>query len=232
MIFVPKLDIIRFSIKTWIAHYKNNNYFSSQIHWFQVRCEDELSSKHPINAGVPQGSILAPTLYNLYTSDIPHSNNTTLATFADDTAIMSSNKCLRSATDHLQEHLLILQHWFHKWRIKINENKSTHITFTLGQKNSQPIKLNNKIIQTQNSVKYLGLHLDKRLTWATHIKIKRSSLNLKLHKFRQLLRSNLSLNNKILIYKQIIRPAMTYGIQLWGTVKKSNLNKFQAFHNI
>ncbi|KAL4136298.1 hypothetical protein QTP88_007846 [Uroleucon formosanum] len=199
---------------------------------FQVRFEDELSTIHPINAGVPQGSILAPTLYNLFTSDIPHSNNTTLATFADDTAILSSNKCLQAATNHLQEHLVILQHWFQKWRIKLNENKSTFITFTLGLKNSQPIKLNNSIIQTQNSIKYLGLHLDKRLTWATHIKNKRSSLNLKLHNFRQLLRSNLSLNNKLLIYKQIIRPAMTYGIQIWGTSKNSNINKFQAFQSI
>jgi len=63
-------------------------------------------------------------------------------------------KCilLTTVTDQLQKHLLIHQHWFHKSRIKINENKSTHITFTLGQKNSQPIKINNKITQTQNSV--------------------------------------------------------------------------------
>jgi hypothetical protein len=101
--------------------------------------------------------------------------------------------------------------------------------FTLGLKNSQPIILNNKIIQTQNSIKYLGLHLDKRLTWVTHIKNKRSSLNLKLHKFRQLLQSNLSLNNKLSCTKKIIQPAMTYGIQIWGTSKNSYLNKFQAF---
>jgi len=61
----------------------------------------------------------------------------------------------------------MLQHWFQKWRIKINEKKSTFITFTLGLKNSQPIILNNKTMQTHNSIKYLGLHLDKRLTWAT-----------------------------------------------------------------
>jgi len=58
------------------------------------------------------------------------------------------------------------------------------------------------------------------------------SFNLKFHKFRQLLRSNLSLKNKLLIYKQIIRPAMTYGIQIWGTSKNSNLKKFQAFQSI
>jgi len=82
------------------------------------------------------------------------------------------------------------------------------------------------------SVKYLGLHLDKRLTWATHIKLKRKSLNLCLHKLRQLLRSKISLENKMLIYKQLIRPAMTYGIQIWGSTKMSNLKIFQAFQSI
>ena len=82
------------------------------------------------------------------------------------------------------------------------------------------------------SVKYLGLTLDQRLTWADHIKTKRTSLNLKLHKLRPLLRSKTSLTNKILIYKQILRPAMTYGIQLWGTSKNSNLIKLQAFQSI
>jgi len=50
---------------------------------FVVRSEDKLSQIHYIKADVPQGSILAPTLYNIFTSDIPHSENTTLAAFAD-----------------------------------------------------------------------------------------------------------------------------------------------------
>jgi hypothetical protein len=62
------------------------------------------------------------------------------------------------------------------------------------------------------SVKYLGFTFDQRLTWADHIKAKRTSLNFKLHKLRPLLRSKTSLINKILIHKQIVRPAMTYGI--------------------
>lgn len=199
---------------------------------FVVRCVDELSNTHPIRAGVPQGSILAPTLYNLYTADLPQSNYTNLATFADDTAITSSSSDILSSTENLQEHLLKLQEWYNIWRIKINETKSTHITFTLRPKNIPPLFLNNQALPLDDSVKYLGVHLDKSLTWATHIKTKRKSLNLTLHKLRHLLKSKTSLNNKILIYKQLLRPAMTYGIQVWGTTKISNLNILQSFQSI
>uniref|UniRef100_A0A2S2PH29 Putative RNA-directed DNA polymerase n=1 Tax=Schizaphis graminum TaxID=13262 RepID=A0A2S2PH29_SCHGA len=199
---------------------------------FVVRCEEEYSNIHTIRAGVPQGSILAPTLFNIYTADLPQSNNTNLATFADDTVITSSSHNLDSAINNLQDHLTNLQNWFNLWRMKINESKSTHITFTFSPKNIPPVYLNDKIIPMGTSVKYLGLHLDKRLTWATHIKLKRKSLNLRLHKVRQLLRSKISLENKMLIYKQLIRPAMTYGIQLWGSTKMSNLKIFQSFQSI
>jgi len=199
---------------------------------FAVRCDDETSNIHPINAGIPQGSILAPTLYNIFTSDIPHSNNTHLATFADDTAILSSNPDSNSSTKSLQDHLNKLQTWFKLWRIKINEEKSTHVSFTLRSTNGLPLSINNNIIPQNNNTKYLGIHLDKKLNWAYHIKNKRKSLNLRLHSLRHLLRSNMPLKTKLLIYKQVIRPAMSYGFQLWGSAKKSNISILQSFQSI
>lgn len=53
---------------------------------------------------------------------------------------------------------------------KIRETKSTHITLILSTKHFPPVFLNNKIILLDTSVKYLGLHLDQRLTRATQIK--------------------------------------------------------------
>uniref|UniRef100_A0A0K8T2N3 RNA-directed DNA polymerase from transposon X-element n=2 Tax=Lygus hesperus TaxID=30085 RepID=A0A0K8T2N3_LYGHE len=44
--------------------------------------------------------------------------------------------------------------------------------------------------------------------------------------------SHLSLHNKLLIYKQILRPIWTYGIQLWGCAKKSNIKTIQTRQNI
>jgi len=142
---------------------------------FAVRCKDEISVSHPIKVGFPQGSILSPTLYNIFTADLPQSNNTTLATFADDTAITSSNSDITTATINLQNHLTQLQEWFNLWKIKINESKSSHITFTLSPKNIPPVHLNNHQIPMHDSVKYLGLLFDKRITWANHIKEKRTS---------------------------------------------------------
>jgi len=74
--------------------------------------------------------------------------------------------------------------------------------------------------------------LGQKLSWANRIKLKRKSLNLKLHQPRQLLRSkNLPLKTKLLVYKQLIRPIITYGIQLWGAVKSSNVETLQSFQS-
>jgi len=56
-----------------------------------VSCNDIFSEYHFTNTGVLQGSILAPTLYNIYTLDISHNNDRTFGTFADDTNIITSD---------------------------------------------------------------------------------------------------------------------------------------------
>jgi hypothetical protein len=87
---------------------------------FQVRVRNEKSELQPMKAGVSQGSVLGPTLYVLYTSDLPTSTNTTLGIFADDTVILSVNEDSRSAASDLQHHLNTLQAWFEKWRIRMS----------------------------------------------------------------------------------------------------------------
>ncbi|KAH8304185.1 hypothetical protein KR059_003036, partial [Drosophila kikkawai] len=73
---------------------------------------------------------LGPTLFLLYTADIPTSDQLTLSTFADDTAILSRSRCPVRATAQLANHLKVVEKWLSDWRIKINEQKCKHITFT------------------------------------------------------------------------------------------------------
>ena len=135
-----------------------------------------------------------------------------------------SHKNPHTASRELQNHLCKIEEWLKNWRIKVNENKSTHITFTLNKCTCPPVKLNGVNIPQQTKVKYLGLHLDRRLTWKNHIEAKRNQIKITFSKMYWLIgrKSKLSLHNKVLLYKAIIRPIWTYGIQLWGSTSASN----------
>lgn len=201
--------------------------------YFQVKIEDTLSDYHLIQSGVPQGSVLGPILYLIFTMDLPLANDTLVATFADDTAIMSSDIDPTRASNKLQSHLDQLEEWFKKWKINVNTGKSTQITFTTKRSSCPQVTLNNTLIPIKTEVKYLGLHLDEKLTWKAHIKAKRRHLDLKVRNMYWLLNKNsqLSLENKLTIYKTILRPVWTYGIELWGCSKPSNTKILQTFQS-
>jgi hypothetical protein len=80
-------------------------------------------------------------------------------------------------------------------------------------------------------VKYLGLHLHRRLTWHKHIFAKRKQLGIIIIKMYRLpgRNSKLSTSNKLLIYKTILKPIWSYGIQLWGTSSTSNIEIPERF---
>jgi hypothetical protein len=88
--------------------------------------------------------------------------------------------------------------WLKRWRIKTNENKSTHVTFSLERETCPAVTLNRQYIPQEETAKYLGLHLDRRLTWQKHIFTKRKQLGLKLHRMYWIIgrKSELSLENK------------------------------------
>ena len=110
--------------------------------------------------------------------------------------------------------------------------KTKHtFTFTLKKAKCPFGSLNGSPIPQTAVVKYLGIHLDQRLKWAPHSINKRKQLGLRLRSMYWLLTksSKLPLNNKILIYKDILKPIWTYGIQIWGLAADSNIAIFERF---
>jgi hypothetical protein len=79
----------------------------------------------------------------------------------------------------------------------------------------------------------LGLHLDRRLTWHKHIFAKRKQLGITVTKMYWLLgrKSKLNTSNKLRIYKTILKPIWTYGIQLGGTAFTSNIEILERFQS-
>lgn len=86
-------------------------------------------------------------------SRLPSIDFTRTATFADDTSILANNPDPEIASQYLQFILLLVQEWCHRWRVRINEAKFTHITFTFKRYICPPGKLND-VDLPQAEVKY------------------------------------------------------------------------------
>jgi hypothetical protein len=78
-----------------------------------------------------------------FTSNLPTTNNTTIAMFADDTALLATGSDPALASQRLQHHLDLLQDWFDKWTIKISQTESSQITLKTKRANCSPVTINN-----------------------------------------------------------------------------------------
>ena len=194
-----------------------------------VAYKTALSTPIPMASGVSQGSVLGPFLYALFTADVPH-DSAVLSTFADDTAILSRHAHINEAIRNLQTHLLSTEEWSRQCRLKINESKSKHVTFTLRKGNIPQLHLNQQPLPQADKVKYLGIHFDRALNWKYHITQTRNQPQNQgsvLDSWEALT----ALRNKTLLYKVILRPVWTYGIELWGCASSSNIEILQRYQS-
>lgn len=204
---------------------------------FTVTVNGERSSVHNIPFGVPQGSVLSPTLYNILTSDVPMIDGVSYAFFADDTAYLASDKDPKIVVTHLQAAQNNLEEFQRKWRIKLNAGKTQSIFFTRRRAARhlprRSISVNGKPATWDDEVRYLGVVHDKKLKYDKHVnniieKVDRSTKALYSLLNR---RSKLSIKNKSLVVKCIIRPMLTYAAAVWGNCAKSHRKRLQVKQN-
>jgi len=123
--------------------------------------------------------------------------------------------------------------WLRRWNIMVNPDKSSHCTFALRRGDCPPVTLDGSSIPDSNTAKYLGIIMDRRLTWKPHLTNKRAQMSRRVKKFLWLMgkKSTLRLRVKLQIYKAIMKPMWTYGISIWGTANYTNLREIQKFQN-
>jgi hypothetical protein len=201
---------------------------------FRAKMNNVLSTEHPIEAGVPQGSVLSPHLYAVYTADIPKVRNTTLAIYADDTAIIARSKQPRMVTAHLQNAINALETWFRRWLIDVNPEKSSALLIT--RRRLEPhghVRMFGQVIPWKDQAKYLGVVLDKKLSCTPHIDYVVAKTKMVAGQLSSLTcrKSKMSPKNKLVMYKTIIRPTLTYTSIVWGHAAGVHLNKMQVVLN-
>lgn len=203
---------------------------------FYVSINDHSSKIFHILAGVPQGSALSPTLYNIFTCDL-NITSSEKALFADDTCLYQSAKSPSKIIKKLNAASKQITDFSTKWKIKLNDAK-THATFFTRKTAqrwlpSQGVLIRNQEIAWNASIKYLGVNLDKTLTFKSHTDIIQEKALKFLGALYPLLnkKSRLNIHNKIQVYRAIIQSVLLGACPVWGNCAKVHIQKLQIIQN-
>ena len=113
--------------------------------------------------------VLGPILFLIFINDLPEYVSSSARLFADDCILYRK---ISSPDDHniLQDDLNSLQKWESDWLLQFNPDKCETLHVTNKHKPIiQPYFIHNKPLKVADSVKYLGVHIHKKLTWNTHV---------------------------------------------------------------
>ena len=141
-----------------------------------VVLDGKSSQEYPVNAGVPQGSILGATLFLLYINDLPDDVICDIGIYADDTTLYS--KC-DLASDLWQQLELVSDFesdlrdtvdWGKKWLVDFNAGKTQLVSFDQSNNNGAiDVKMAGSILEEKSSIKMLGLTFSSKLDWGSYI---------------------------------------------------------------
>ena len=184
-----------------------------------------------LTCGVPQGSSLGPLLFLIYINDFRLClNEAKSGHFADDTFILYSNKKLKSIETVVNTELKQVSSWMKLNKLSLNSDK-TQLIFFHSQRHilnydSISIKFNNKKLYPVDNIKYLGMYIDKYLSWDFHI----MQLSKKLSRacgIMSKLRYSAPIETRLQVYYAIFYSHLTYGCNIWGLTTEENLNKIE-----
>ena len=212
------------------AHKLLTNYLSNRRHYVSI--ENTSSNEHTTNMGIPQGSILGPLLFLIYINDLPNVSkefNTIL--FADYTTLSFKSNDLNSLIRHCNVELSKFFIWSCANKLSVNTDKTCFnlISNLTALPYVPEIKLNNQILKRQNIITFLGVKIDEKLKFNSHITYVSSKISRSigiLNKLKAYVPKGVLRN----LYFSFIYPYISYCIIIWGATFQTHLNTLNLIH--
>ena len=141
--------------------------------------------------GVPQGSVLAPLLFNIYTYDLPSMISIKFA-YADDLALLRSSGNWKELEGTLSQDMATLLAYLQTWRLKLSHTKTVTAVFHLNNREAKrelKVYNNDKLLPVCPTYTYLGVNLDRSLMFCHHLVALRRKLSSRVTLLRRLVGS-------------------------------------------
>lgn len=194
---------------------------------------NHLIGPRTVHNGIPQGSILSPILFNIYTRSLHEmwEDSVKVIQYADDICIYTTQKTYQNCISCLRRILYVLKMWVDERGFLLSFDKTAAMIITRHRLQCpEHIITGTYKIQIVDQYKYLGMVIDRKLLWTKHVQyaVKKCEKGINVLKNVTHTKWGADVDTALLFYRGYIRSILDYGCIFYGSTSNTNLNKIRS----